>query len=480
MKRSRIARAMDHLDEELIAGAIPSSAHTQKGGKIMKKNNWIKWTALAAAFLLVLTGGVLMTQMIASASQNTIVALDVNPSLEIEVNGKEQVVEIRALNEEAKLVIGDMNFKNVDLDVAVRALITSMLEHDFLTIDQNSILISVDTKDQKKATELKEIISGKVTDLLKNSKIEASIITQTFDKTADNGNEISSARAALIEKILAAGLADANGVAYTYDQLALLKVNELKLILESKELIEKVEGIQSTGTAGTGKLIDKEQAIAIALEKAGVSRDDVTALELEVDVSKKTQTIFYEIEFKYNGNEYEYEMIAATGEIVKEEIDADDDRIDRPIGENESAAPVGGEYISVKEATDIAYGHAGVASSDVRDMDREFKVVNGKAVYEVEFEVSKKDYDYIIDAVTGEILQATVPPSAGDATAAEDRALSDAGVARADARELKTEAVYRDGAIYAYRVEFEVRGDLEYEYTVSADGTEILDKKVDD
>ncbi len=480
MKRSRIARALDHLDEELIAGAVPSSAHTQKGDKIMKKNNWIKWTALAAAFLLVLTGGVLMTQMIAGASQNTIVALDVNPSLEIEVNGKEQVVEIRALNEEAKLVIGDMNFDKVDLDVTINALIGSMLQHGYLSTDQNSILISVDTKDQKKATELKESISGKVTDLLKNSKIEASIITQTFDKTTDKGNEISSARAALIEKILAAGLADANGVAYTYDQLALLKVNELKLILESKELIEKVEGIQSTGTAGTGKLIDKEQAIAIALEKAGVSRDDVTALELEVDVSKKTQTIFYEIEFKYNGNEYEYEMIAATGEIVKEEIDADDDRIDRPNGENESAAPVGGEYISVKEATDIAYDHAGVASSDVRDMDREFKVVNGKAVYEVEFEVSKKDYDYIIDAVTGEILQATVPPSAGDATAAEDRALSDAGVARADARELKTEAVYRDGAIYAYRVEFEVRGDLEYEYTVSADGTEILDKKVDD
>ncbi len=463
------------------------------------KQNWIKWTAIAAAFVLVLTGGILMTTLITRGAGNAVVALDVNPSLEIEVNDKEQVVEVRALNEDAQIVVGDMNFSKVDLDIAINALIGSMLQNGYISTEQNSILISVDSGSQKKADQLKERVSTKVTALLEGSEIEASIITQTFDKSVigngnaatNNGNQISSARASLIEKILSAGLADAGGVPYTYDQLAMLKVHDLKLILESKGIT--VDGIQSSGTASDGKLIGNERALEIAYEKAGVTADAVTRVDIEIDVSKKTQTIFYEIEFKSGGFEYEYEMIAATGEIIKEEIEADDGGNHSGNGNghggehgngngNGHGAPVGNEYIAVKEALDIAYAHAQVAVADVRDKDCEFKVKNGKPVYEVEFEVGKRDYDYIIDAVTGDILRATCPSSADDATAsaAEELALTDAGVERSNARELKTVVEYRDGIVYGYLVEFETRGDMEYEYSISADGTEILNKKVDD
>ncbi len=447
-----------------------------------KKHHWMKWTAIAAALVLVLTSGIIISRVIAGNNRSAIVALDVNPSIELEVNRKEKVTEIRALNEEAVTVIGDMDFENVDLDVTINALIGSMLQHGYLSTEQNSILISVDTKNAKRAASLKEELSDKVSAILSNSQIEASIITQTFSKNenadTNNENQISSARAALIEKILVAGIADANGVPYTYDQLALLKVHDLKLILESKNIIEKVDGIQSSGTANDGKLIGNERALSIALDKAGATENEISGLEIEIDVSKKTQTIFYEIEFRFNGFEYEYELIASTGEIVKEEMEAGGKR---PEGETSNSSPVGDEYISIQNILGYVSRHAGIAAEDMRDMDHEFKIKDGKAVYEVEFEVNKRDYDYIVDALTGDILYATVPAvNNSTATAAEELALADANVNRSNAKALETHIEYRNGEINAYLIEFEVRGDLEYEYRVNAEATEILNRKIDD
>ncbi len=449
------------------------------------KNSWMKWTAAAAAFVLVVASAILIPVLLGGRtspnSGYTVVALDVNPSLEIEVNEKEEVVEIRALNKDAEIVIGDMNFKKVDLDVAINALIGSMLQNGYLSIDQNSILISIDSNNAQKAESLKESLSASVSAILKNSNIDASIMTQSYhtDNRTDKNDHISAARAALIEKILASGLSDAVGTPYTEEQLSLLKVHDLKQILESKKV--NVAGVASSGKANDGNLIGEERALAIAYEKAGVSAADVTEWEIELDIGKKTQTLFYEIEFKAGGFEYEYELIAATGEIVEEEIDAEDDDDDRPVNRPNQGSLADNKYISIEDATSIAYQHAGVTASDVRDMDREFKVLDGVAVYEVDFEVNKQDYDYIIHAETGDILRATVPAlNDATATAAEDLALNHAGVARADARSLQTYVEYRNGEKYAYRIEFELRGDMEYEYTVSPAGDEIFESRVDD
>ncbi len=484
MKRSKIARAMDHISDDLIEEAIDGNCAAtppNTGGIIMKNNHqWKKWTAIAAAVVLMLTGAVVLTGVIRAVS-STVIALDVNPSLEIEVNGRDRVKEIRALNEEAVIVIGDMDFKDVDLDVAVNALIGSMLQKGYLSTDQNSILISVDAKNEKTAAALKESISADISALLQNSNIEASIITQTFDKSPageTSADGISAARAALIDKIIASGLTDAEGAAYTYERLSGLKVHELKLILESKS--QTVAGIEASGTASEGGLIGKDRALAIALEEAGVTQADATRIEVEIDVSKKTQTIFYEVEFRVGTVKYEYELIATTGEIVEKEMEHDDDD-DRPVNDKiDGDMTTGDRYISIEEATAIAYAHAGVTSG--RDLDRELKTENGRTVYEVEFEIDRRDYDYVIDAESGAILRARVPADASDPTLAkaEALALDHAGVDRASITSMESYVEYRDGIQYAYRIDFETKRDMEYEYVINAAGDTILDSRADD
>lgn len=61
--------------------------------------------------------------------------------------------------------------------------------------------------------------------------------------------------------------------------------------------------------------------------------------------------------------------------------------------------------ISLEEAKLIAFEKAGVEESDVKDLEVELKSENGTQYYEVEFDVGDVDYEYEIDAITGNILK---------------------------------------------------------------------------
>ncbi len=64
--------------------------------------------------------------------------------------------------------------------------------------------------------------------------------------------------------------------------------------------------------------ISAEDAENIALEHAGLSRNDVTFIKTEHETDDNREK--YEIEFIYGGKEYEYD-ISAGGDIIKFEID---------------------------------------------------------------------------------------------------------------------------------------------------------------
>ena len=73
----------------------------------------------------------------------------------------------------------------------------------------------------------------------------------------------------------------------------------------------------------TETVITQEQAILIALEKAGLTLSDVYGIAAEYDAEEDKS---WEIEFKYDGYEYSYEINAVTEAIIeseKEPIDYD-------------------------------------------------------------------------------------------------------------------------------------------------------------
>ena len=68
-------------------------------------------------------------------------------------------------------------------------------------------------------------------------------------------------------------------------------------------------------------VIDDAQAMGIALRDAGLSMDDLDRYELELHT--KRSELVYSIELKSDTKEYEYDLRAADGTILKRETDFD-------------------------------------------------------------------------------------------------------------------------------------------------------------
>ncbi len=63
--------------------------------------------------------------------------------------------------------------------------------------------------------------------------------------------------------------------------------------------------------------ISREEAISIALRHANVSKADAKGLKAEKDLDERTPR--YDVSFHADGYEYDYEIAAATGKIIKSE-----------------------------------------------------------------------------------------------------------------------------------------------------------------
>ncbi|MBQ8323805.1 MAG: PepSY domain-containing protein [Clostridia bacterium] len=66
----------------------------------------------------------------------------------------------------------------------------------------------------------------------------------------------------------------------------------------------------------------EDQALALALNHAGLTEEQVTRLRMEKDIDRGVT--LYEIDFDHGGYEYEYEIRTSDGKILKQELDRDD------------------------------------------------------------------------------------------------------------------------------------------------------------
>ncbi|MBR4073990.1 MAG: cell wall protein, partial [Firmicutes bacterium] len=207
---NRLRRAVEQSVPD-VREAILSRCENPEGKVIemkeMRKNKSSGWKRIvaAAAMVAVIFGGAGM--YVQGNAVDSIIELDVNPSVELSVNKKERVVSAEALNEDAKVVLEDMDLKGADLEVAVNALIGSMLKHGYISELQNSILISVENDDVVKGKALEDRLVKEVNDMLKSSAIEGAILSQQIKDDDDTKKlaeelKVSEGKAVLIDKIV--------------------------------------------------------------------------------------------------------------------------------------------------------------------------------------------------------------------------------------------------------------------------------------
>ena len=393
----RLAAALEKTAPDDVNGVL-SRCEERKGTVIpmtTKKTANRKWTSLIAACLAVMLlggGGVFYQRANAVAS---VVSLDVNPSIELKVNRSEKVLACTPLNEDAKAILADMSngadLKGAKLDVAVNAIVGSLVRNGYLDSISSAIMISVEDNDTARAEKLQRELTSTVGGVLQTSEAKAAVLTQTLTQDAGREqqareNSISTGKAALVNCVLAIN------PSLKFDALAKLSVEELKDLAE----------------AGAPAMPIGKAAAAYAAEQyAGTTAlDSVTA---EVDSELDESPAHYEVELHTAWGEFEYLVDAYTGNVLsgqKDLLTTASTPNETTKLSNQKPDPSGtAQDIGYAKAKSIALNHAGVSENEAYDMDIELDYEDGILVYEVEFKSGGMEYSYEINAATGAILK---------------------------------------------------------------------------
>src|SRR5699024_2527669 len=110
-----------------------------------------------------------------------------------------------------------------------------------------------------------------------------------------------------------------------------LELEAGSVLPEDQFLAKMTENVQSavanldvkTNVVNDSEVMTVEEAIQIAFDHAGVKAEDVHFDDKEFDIDDSVK--LYELEFYANGYEYEYDIHAVTGEVLKFERDTDND-----------------------------------------------------------------------------------------------------------------------------------------------------------
>ena len=309
-------------------------------------------------------------------------------------------------NEDGVKVIGDMKLKGSDLRVAVNAIIGSMLREGYISELANSILISVDSDDPIKSAEMQSRLSAEVKDMLDTGSFKGAVLSQTISDDPDTKRlaeqyGITEGKAQLIKQITE------NNAAHTFDELAGLSVNELNLIGESGS--KSITNVTAEGAASDSAYIGEAKAKEIALAHAGAKAEEILGYEFEMDYEHGA--MIYELEFDWNGREYEYDINANTGEILKYEGEPAENTKDGKKQENpkdnkkneQQSADRG--YIGEAKAKSAALSHAGLDNGSITEYECKLDREDGRMVYEIDFKCNGFEYEYEIDAVSGAIVK---------------------------------------------------------------------------
>lgn len=341
-----------------------------------------------------------------------VIGIDVNPSLELKVNKQNEVREVIANNDDAKKVLQDMDLVGSDANVAVNALIGSMVQLGYLSDLSNSILISVDGKNSE-ALRVELLNNLNIGD---NYSVVSQEIQDNYTDLATKYN-ISEGKVQLINQVIA------SNPLHTFDELVGLSINELNLLLGNTD--------NTVGSASEKAYIGRDNAKNIAFNHAGVSEADVVKYKIEMDYD---YVLVYEIEFYYNNIEYDYEINALTGDIIEYDRDGEHYIVNNNTSTNNNSTnnntsnnnssnnssnnstsnnntsnnTTTNSYIGKERAQEIVLNHAGLSSSDVRFEKVELDVDDNRTTYEIEFSYGYYEYEYEIDAYTGAILKSEV------------------------------------------------------------------------
>lgn len=363
--------APNRLDELLAAvDALPENDGTviDFAQEAKKRRSPLKAVLSAAAALLLIVGAAGVYANL--SADRYIVAVDVNPAVELRVNGFDRISAVTLKNDDAKALIDESDLKGKSVSDAVDVLTEKLCGDGYLTENSNGVLVSVQGGNEALCTK----IVGSVEKATERAGFNYAVLYQSLDDDADG-------KAELIAKL------DGRFDDLSIEELSKLSVQELIFLAESldslpdkTELYGKLNGYLSAEDAK---------------HDAGV--DSASATQ---SIIRYAEQLAYEIVYTEDGTTHKYIVSASTGEVLAHEKHGKSDSSSS--GKKDDNKDDG--LLSADDILKIFKKTFGFVDAVLDDVHVTRSTRNGEPVYIVTYKVFGVTRSAVFDARTAEML----------------------------------------------------------------------------
>lgn len=191
-----------------------------------------------------------------AAAQNSVIMLDVNPSIRIEVNDRDEVVKVEALNDDAQELLAEVNVVGTSSQTAVKATVSAMCSEGYITDLKNSILVTVVDESEERAAQLLEEAVNGAQAVSEETGYGLSILTQLLDDDSaftelSQELSLSTGRVWLLEKF------SSEHSDFDFDELTQNNVHTLNQLFEYTGLPALVERIGDVAGTVPSECLEK-------------------------------------------------------------------------------------------------------------------------------------------------------------------------------------------------------------------------------
>jgi uncharacterized membrane protein YkoI len=295
--------------------------------------------SMAAVFLIIFVGWWTQYNPV-----DSVIYLDVNPSIQILVDKNEQVVDLKTLKAGDAALITNIDYKGKNLYWVAEQLLDVLIAEGYIDESHHTLLVSVLNNDIEIGSRQSTRLNSSIRDHLQKQSIQGVVLRQAITKSNTiedfaRDYEISVGKMTFIRNLI---ILDPN---LKVEDLVILSLEELVRIsaktgLDIKRIIEVDQELDElyqdvddddelddydydydddsdvgiSPTVAANQLIGHEKAIEIALGLTGGGVVD------DIELDEDDGFYSYEIEIVKDGIEYDIEIDALTGKVLEFEI----------------------------------------------------------------------------------------------------------------------------------------------------------------
>lgn len=354
--RRAVSRSVPDIYRQVAAQQVPpliNEDHIVPPPLTRRRKRW----PFVLAGLVVVAVGILLYLLMSTAA---IISIGSGRDVELSVNRFERVLSVHSNSEAGAAILSGQSLANQGVDEALEQVFTAMAEQGYL-------------------------------DGLEQLPVQVDGGSWQYNRT------LTSAAQAALDKVVSQSLGGGTGTPAISPSAPASPAQSATVSTAPSASVGQGTGVTSTPPASSAppasQGISEEQAKQAALAQAGVSADQATFTKLKQSWEDGRKV--YELEFYTSTTDYDCEVDASTGSVIKLEQEA---------LRGSQSAPA----ISASQAQQAALTHAGFTASQVTELQSELDTDNGRAYYEVEFKQGSLEYQYEIDASTGAILKSEI------------------------------------------------------------------------